>query len=78
MQVVDQTGSTADSAFRMIRFLAQILTFLAALLACRWGMRSFLFGRKSRLACGALSFARSSRETVDRYRSLDRAFSAVI
>jgi small-conductance mechanosensitive channel len=48
MQVVDQTGSTADSAFRMIRFLAQILTFLAALLACRWGMRSFLLNRGGR------------------------------
>ncbi len=48
MQVVDQAGSTAESAFRIIRFLVQVLTFLAAVLACRWGMRSFLSNRGGR------------------------------
>ena len=45
MQVVDQTGSTAESAFTIIRFFVQVLTFLAAVLACRWGIRSFLLNR---------------------------------
>ncbi len=48
MQVVDQTGGTADSAFRIIRFLVQFLTFSAAVLACRWGMRSFFLDRDER------------------------------
>jgi small-conductance mechanosensitive channel len=48
MQVVDQTGGGADLAFRLLRFLVQFLTFFAAVMACRWGMRSFLSNRGRR------------------------------
>jgi small-conductance mechanosensitive channel len=48
MQLVDQTGSAAESTFFVIRFLVQSLTFLSAVLACRWGAHNFLFNQKAR------------------------------
>lgn len=45
MQVLDQTGSIAESAFRIFRFILQCLIFLAAVAAARWGIRTFLLNR---------------------------------
>ena len=39
MQMVDQSGSVAESAFRLFRLLVNFLIFLAIV---RWGIRSFL------------------------------------
>jgi hypothetical protein len=43
MQMPDRTTHIAESAIQLIRFLMEILIVLAAILACRWGMRTFLF-----------------------------------
>ncbi len=48
MQAVDQGGTIADSAFRLLRFLLQGLIFLAAVAVCRWGTRTLLLNRGGR------------------------------
>src|SRR5689334_2284669 len=51
MQALDQTGSIAESAFRLFRFFLQALIFLAAIAVSWWGIRTFLLnggGRSSR------------------------------
>ncbi len=45
MQVVDQSGSFAESAFYVLRFALQLLTFFAAVAACRWGVSALLLNR---------------------------------
>ena len=45
MQMVDQNGNIAESAFRLFRFSVQCLIFLAAAAASRWGIRTFLLNR---------------------------------
>ncbi len=48
MQALDQTGSLAESAFRLFRFFLQALIFLAAVAASWWGIRTFLLNRGGR------------------------------
>ncbi len=48
MQALDQTGSIAESAFRLFRFFVQVLIFLAAVATARWGIRTFLLNRGGR------------------------------
>lgn len=45
MQAADQSGNIAESAFRLFRFFVQCLIFVAAVLASRWGIRTFLLNR---------------------------------
>jgi small-conductance mechanosensitive channel len=45
MQVIDQSGGIAESAFRVFRLFLQFLTFFAAVAFCRWGARTFLLNR---------------------------------
>ena len=45
MQMVDQSGGVAESAFRLFRLFLQFLTFFAAVAFCRWGVRTFLLNR---------------------------------
>ena len=45
MQAVDQSGSMTESAFRIFRFSLQVLIFLSAVSASRWGIRTFLLNR---------------------------------
>ncbi len=45
MPMVDQSGSLAESAFRLFRFILQCLIFLAAVASVRWGVRTFLLNR---------------------------------
>ena len=48
MQALDQTGSMAESAFRIFRFFVQVLIFFAAVATARWGIRTFLLNRGGR------------------------------
>src|SRR5580693_6154619 len=48
MQAVDQSGSIAESGFRLFRFFVQCLIFFAAVATCRWGLRTFLLNRRGR------------------------------
>ena len=48
MQALDQTGSMAESAFRLLRFFVQVLIFFAAVATTRWGIRTFLLNRGGR------------------------------
>ena len=48
MQALDQSGSIAESAFRLFRFVLQLLMFLAAVGTARWGIRTFLLNRGGR------------------------------
>ncbi len=45
MQALDQSGSVAESAFRLFRLFLQCLIFLAAVAAARWGIRTLLLNR---------------------------------
>jgi len=45
MQTLDQSGSVAESAFRMFRLFLNFLAFFAAVAACHWGIRNFLLCR---------------------------------
>ncbi len=48
MQALDQSGSMAESAFRLFRFFLQCTIFLAAVATARWGIRAFLLNRGGR------------------------------
>lgn len=48
MQAIDQSGSIAESAFRLFRFFLQVLIFIAAVAVGRWGSRTFLLNRGGR------------------------------
>ena len=48
MQALDQSGSIAESAFRLFRLFLQVLIFLVAVAAARWGIRTFLLNRGGR------------------------------
>jgi len=48
MQAIEQSGSIAESAFRLFRFFLQCLIFLAAVAASRWGIRTFIVNRGGR------------------------------
>ena len=48
MQALDQSGSMAESAFRLFRFFLQSAIFLAAVATARWGIRAFLLNRGGR------------------------------
>lgn len=48
MQAVDQSGSIAEAAFRLLRLFLEFLIFLAAVAAARWGTRTFLLDRGNR------------------------------
>src|ERR1700759_2624758 len=48
MQVVDQSGTIAESSFRLFRFLVQCLIFITAVGASRWGIDTFLLNRRGR------------------------------
>ena len=62
MQVLDQTGSIAESAFRILRFILQCLIFLVAIAAARWGMRTFLLvPRRTVSALALLLFSHNPR-----------------
>jgi len=63
MQAVDQSGSMAESAFRLFRLFLNVLIFLAAVAVSRWGIRTFLLNRGGRL---------------DRWRNLFSAVNAVV
>jgi small-conductance mechanosensitive channel len=45
MQALDQSGSLAESAFRLFRLFVNFLVFVAAVVAARWGIRTFLLNR---------------------------------
>jgi small-conductance mechanosensitive channel len=45
MQTLDQTGNVAESAFRLFRFSLQLMIFITAVAASRWGIRTFLLNR---------------------------------
>jgi hypothetical protein len=57
VQALDQTGSIAESAFRIFRFVLQCLIFLVAIAAARWGIRTFLLYRGARTARWRNSFS---------------------
>jgi small-conductance mechanosensitive channel len=48
MQSLGQTGGIAEAAFRLFRLFLQLLIFIAAVAACRWGIRTFLLNRGGR------------------------------
>src|SRR5664279_3684079 len=48
MQALDQSGSISESAFRLSRLFLQILIFLLAVAASRWGTRTILLRRGTR------------------------------
>jgi len=48
VQALDQTGSMTESAFRLFRLFLNLLVFLAAVAATRWGIRIFLLNRGGR------------------------------
>src|SRR5271165_2733930 len=48
MQTLDQSGSMAESAFRIVRVFLEFLIFLVAVAASRWGIRTFLLNRGGR------------------------------
>lgn len=48
MLAVDQSGSIAESAFRLFRFFLECLIFIAAVAAVRWGVRTFVLNRGGR------------------------------
>ncbi len=48
MLAVDQSGSIAESAFRLFRFFLECLIFLAAVAGVRWGVRTFVLNRGGR------------------------------
>jgi small-conductance mechanosensitive channel len=48
MQALDQTRSIAESAFRLFRLFLELLIFLVAVAAARWGIRTFLLNRGGR------------------------------
>ena len=45
MQTLDQSGSVAESAFRLFRLFLNFLVFFAGVAACHWGIRHFLLCR---------------------------------
>jgi hypothetical protein len=57
MQFVDQTGSMAESAFRLFRLLVNFLIFVAAVAVARWGIRTFFLNRSRRSERWRNSFA---------------------
>lgn len=48
MQAIDQSGGIAESTFRLLRFFLDLLVFLGAVAAARWGVRTFLLKRGGR------------------------------
>jgi small-conductance mechanosensitive channel len=48
MQALDQTGSMAESGFRLFRLFVNVLIFLAAVATARWGIRAFLLNRSGK------------------------------
>ena len=48
MQAIDQSGGIAESTFRLLRFFLDLLIFLGAVAAARWGVRAFLLERGGR------------------------------
>jgi len=61
MQMVDQSGSVAESAFRLFRLLVNFLIFLAA---ARWGIRTFLLNPGGAPIAGATHFPPSTSELL--------------
>lgn len=57
MQAIDQSGSVAESAFRLFRFFLEALIFLVAVAAARWGIRTFLLGHGGRSSRWRNSFS---------------------
>jgi small-conductance mechanosensitive channel len=48
MQAIDQSGNIAEPVFRLLRFILQFVIFLAAVAACRWGIRTFFLNREGK------------------------------
>ena len=57
MQALDQTGSMEESAFRLFRLFLNVLIFVAAVAASRWGIRSFLLNRGGRTSRWRIGFS---------------------